>query len=278
MSRLGTSALQGSRGCQQTPAALELLSSLGVQGVEVAPTRLPCPPAEYRNQVADAGLAVSSLQAILHKRPDLQLFGDMLLLRDHFARMAEVAHALGAGVMVFGAPANRRRGNLPLGVAWDRAVAKLRSLADAAHGVVIGLEPVPEIYGGDFLTHWFEVWKMVREVDRPGLRVHLDTACVDLAGDSIGTAIRDSADVLAHYHASQPDLGDFKAPLSAHWEAAEALEEVRYQGWMAIEMRQQPDWRRAIARAVSVLSRAASTARTLPPPSSPTGSSQPTSC
>ena len=92
---------------------------------------------------------------------------------------------------------------------------------------------------------------MVRAVNHPNLRVHLDTGCVTLAGDSIKEAAHDTNPV--HFHASQPDLGDFSVPLSAHWDAAEALKATDYQGWVSIEMREQPDWKGAIRRAVAVL-------------------------
>lgn len=233
--------------------ALALLVKLGVQGVEVAPTRLPCSPAEYRNRVTDAGLTIPAMQAILYGKPDLQLFGDLAPMHTHFTGLVEIAHALGASVMVFGAPANRKRGTLPPDAAWGIGRDRLRALADWCGDITIAIEPIP---GAEFLMRWFEVWYMVREVDHPNLRVHLDTACVAIAGDDIAAAIRDTADVLAHYHASQPGLGDFSQPLSAHFQATAALQAIQYKGWMSIEMRQQPDWRQAIRQAVQVLRRA----------------------
>jgi D-psicose/D-tagatose/L-ribulose 3-epimerase len=231
--------------------ALGILAGLDVQGVEVAPARMRCPPAEYRNRVADAGLDVCALQGIMFGRPELQLFGEMWPLKDHFERMGDIAREIGAGVMVFGAPSNRRRRDISLDDAWIRAAGVFGILADATQGVIIGLEPIPRSYGCDFLTDWFSVWAMVRAVNHPNLRVHLDTACVTLAGGSVGEAVRDSKPV--HFHASQPAMEAFGTPLPEHQEAATALHAINYQGWVTIEMLEQTDWREAIRCAVGVV-------------------------
>ena len=46
---------------------------------------------------------------------------------------------------------------------------------------------------------------------------------------------------LAHFHAAQPELASFAEPASNHADAAAALTAAGYDGWIAIEMREQPD-------------------------------------
>ncbi len=234
----------------QDAAAFARLAALGVAGVEVAPTRLaPWEALEagmlaaWRARLADAGLAVSSLQAILFGRAEPQLLGDataFAALAAHVARVSDIAAALGAGVMVFGSPRNRLRGTLAEDAAWALAQERLHHLAALAAnaGVVLGIEPVPPIYGADFLTGWREVLRMVQQVDHPGVRVHLDTGCVALNGDAIAEAVAASAGWLAHFHAAQPQLGGFDPPAANHAEAAAALHAAGYAGWLAIEMRE----------------------------------------
>jgi sugar phosphate isomerase/epimerase len=237
----------------QELAAFALLQRLGVQGIEVAPTRLAAWDAlpegaltSYRERVRSAGLAVSSLQAILFGLPDLQLLGEgkaFTGLLDHMRRVADIAAALGAGPLVFGSPRNRLTMGMPAGEAWNRARDRLRELGEiVAHAdAVIGIEPVPAIYGGEFLASWHDVLQMVQDVDHPAVQVHLDTGCVTLGGDAIGEAIRTSSRWLAHFHAAEPQLAAFTNPAPAHTEAAEALKEVGYSRWMSIEMREQSD-------------------------------------
>jgi sugar phosphate isomerase/epimerase len=236
----------------QEAAAFVLLAQLGVQGVEVAPTRLAPWDAlperlltDYRARLEAQGLVASSLQAILFGRTDLQLLGEGAAfngLLDHMRHVAAIAATLGAGVLVFGSPRNRLVGAISPDTAWPLARDRFRQLGEItwAAGVVIGIEPVPAVYGGDFLTGWRDVLKMVQDVNHPGVRVHLDTGCVALGGDAIGEAIREASAWLAHFHAAQPQLADFAAPAPNHAEAADALKAVNYGRWLSIEMREPP--------------------------------------
>lgn len=236
---------------EQEDAAFKRLAALGVTGVEVAPTRLaPWPDltearlTDYRHRIEASGLSVSSLQAILFGRGDVHLLGDAAAferLCGHLRQVAAIASTLGAGVLVFGSPRNRLRGEMAADEAWNLARRRFAVLGEicAASGVVLGIEPVPAFYGGDFLTSWTDVLRMVREVKNPGVRVHLDTGCVHLGGDDIAEAIAASEPVLAHFHAAQPDLGDFTDPLANHTKASQALRDAGYDRWIAIEMREQ---------------------------------------
>jgi sugar phosphate isomerase/epimerase len=237
----------------QDDAAFRLLTSLGVQGVEVAPTKLApwnaltaTQLSEFRSRLAAAGLVVSSLQAILYGLDQPQLLGDerqFLLMRDHVKKVADIGAQLGGQALVFGSPRNRVRGAGADRDIWRIARDRLRILAEtaAAGGTIIGIEPVPAAYGGDFLGSWRDVLKMVQDVDHAGVRVHLDTACVMLGGDSIGEAVTATKDWLAHFHAAEPQLAPFDAPVSDHRAAAAALKAAHYDKWISIEMREQPD-------------------------------------
>lgn len=237
----------------ENAAALALLAAHGAAGVEVAPTKLagwdeltPAMLRDYRQQIEDAGLVVSSLQAIYFARPDCHLLreaADFERMLEHTSHVAEIGAALGAGVAVFGAPGNRARGDLSAGAARELAEGRLARLAEAAHGggLALCVEPVPPVYGGDFLVSAAEVEAMVRRVGHPNLRLHLDTGCVMLGGDDIAAAVRSGAPVLCHFHAAEPQLGSFAKPQSDHAGAAAALAAVGYDHWVSIEMRRQPE-------------------------------------
>ncbi len=236
--------------------------------MEVAPTRI-APWAEldavrlaaHRDELAAMGLAIPSLQALLFGAEGVALLGDadsFARLVAHLRRVARVGAALGAKVGVFGSPRQRGRGAMPADDAFDLGVERLRSAAEAAWeegGLALALEPVPAAYGGDFLPGWRDCLAMVRAVDHPGLRLHLDTGCVALGGDSIAEAVRAGADVLAHFHAAEPKLAAFADPLPSHGEAALALRAARYGGWVAIEMLQAAQPEAAAERAVGFVRR-----------------------
>lgn len=230
-----------------------LLAKAGVHGIEVAPTRFG-PWREltsdilhaYRDRIGAAGLSVPSLQAILFGAEGVALLEDTAAfdrLAVQISRVAEIGQALGAGIAVFGAPRQRRRGDMLPEAAFALGVERFGRLAGIAHagGLVLGLEPVPDTYGGDFLTSWQDVQAMVRAVDHPGLGVHLDTSCVMLGGGSIAEAVQAVAPAIAHFHIAEPRLGPFATPVAEHAAAASALTLAGYQGWLSIEMLEQPE-------------------------------------
>jgi D-psicose/D-tagatose/L-ribulose 3-epimerase len=45
------------------------------------------------------------------------------------------------------------------------------------------------------------------------------------------------ADILAHVHVSEPDLGPFSSPRTDHLAVGDALRAVAYNGWCSVEMR-----------------------------------------
>jgi sugar phosphate isomerase/epimerase len=231
------------------------LPELGFGSLEVAPTRLWSDPlaqdrdavAAVRAEVEAAGLQIVALQSLLFQRPQLQLFGDTDAregLHDHLLGMARLAAQLGATRLVFGSPGNRRRGELPLHQADEIAVEVFSRLGAAAAdlGVCFCIEANPVDYKCDYLTDAVASTAFVRAVDSPGVRLHLDTACMAMAGDDAAERIRAGADVLAHVHASAPQLGAvLPGGLVDHDAVADALRAVEYDGHVSVEMLQQPE-------------------------------------
>lgn len=229
------------------------LVAAGLSGLELAPTRVaPWPDLtaevarNHARHLADNGLAVSSLQALLYGTEGMALLKDAAAfdaMKAHMGRVAALCAAFGAKVGVFGAPFQRARGDMTAEAAFDLGRARFAELAAICHdqGMVIGLEPVPAHYRGDFLPGWRDVLAMVEAVDHPGLGVHLDTACVTLGGDDIAEAIGACRRRLVHFHAAEPDLKSFQAPCPSHACAARALAEAEAEDglnlpWIAIEM------------------------------------------
>ncbi|TWF57157.1 sugar phosphate isomerase/epimerase family protein [Neorhizobium alkalisoli] len=220
----------------------------GVRGVEVAPTRLgdwssltEFRLGDFRSMLADQGLCIPSLQAILFNVADAHLLkeeGQFQAMVDHIHRVSDIASILGAQVLVFGAPKQRIRGDLAEDAAFQLGVERFTALAKACseHAVTIGLEPVPAVYGGDFLPTWQDVQAMVEAVASDHLAVHLDTGCVALGGGDIGQAIAATRGNLRHFHIAEPNLGNFTSPSESHAVAAEELYRTAYNGWLAIEI------------------------------------------
>lgn len=236
----------------------------GVHGIEVAPTKfwpdwegmsVAAATAE-RQRLADSGFAVPALQAILFGRPDLQVFGDeasVSALVAHIADVATVAAAFEARTLVFGSPRNRDPGELKPDAAIDRAVAVFRRIGAvcADHGVVLGLEANPPAYACTFMTRWSEAAAVVRLVDHPGVRLHLDIACTEMAGDQAADGMREAADIISHLHITEPQLGDLSDPQMNHFAFGAAIAASGYADWASIEMRRADDPVAAVTQAVA---------------------------
>ncbi len=245
-------------------AVLAALREGGVHGVEVAPTKfwpdwqgmsVAAAKAEAQ-RLADAGFAVPALQAILFGRPDLQVFGDeasVAALIAHIGKVSAVAAAFGARTLVFGSPRNRDPGALSQEAAIEQAAAVFRRIGAvcADHGVVLGLEANPPAYACTFMTHWSEAAAVVRRVDHPGVRLHLDIACTEMAGDQATDAIGNAVDIISHVHITEPQLGDLWDPKMHHAAFGAAIAASGYDGWASIEMRRADDPVAAVAQAVA---------------------------
>lgn len=232
-------------------AVADMLAAEGVAGVEVAPTKIWPKPAEATDAELDAcratwegrGLPIVSAQSLLFGRPELTLFDDAAMRQrtlDYLASVVRTCARLGAGPLVFGSPKNRRRGPMPATEAFAIAVEFFGRLAAIAErdGAVIALEANPPEYAADFVTRAPEALELVRAVNRPGLRLHLDAACMTLAGDD-PAIIADGRAELCHFHASEPML----APLGTaskvpHAALAGHLRSAGYGGTVSIEMRE----------------------------------------
>ena len=236
----------------ETDEVLDLVRDLGVSGIEIAPSKI-WPGWEgasvqqarsFANRLEDYGLSVPALQAILFGKPDLQVFGDadqQARLLDHIEFVAALAAGFGASVLVFGSPNNRDPGPLSPAEAVEHGATFFKKAGDRckAHNVVLGLEPNPRRYHCRFLTSWRDVIGMTEKVAHECVQIHLDTACIEIEGDRTVDAISLCAGRIAHFHVTEPELGDFSDPTIAHDDIANSLKSSGYARWTSIEMRRQ---------------------------------------
>lgn len=231
----------------------ELMSSLGIAGLEIAPTRIwesplttsPVQRAEYKARWADRGITIVSLQALLFGRADLTLFESTAARTstlDYLRRMIELAADVGASRLVFGSPRNRARGALPQEKADEIAVSFFRTVGELAvqAGCVFCLEPNPPQYDCDWITTVEEGSRFVREVAHDGIGLNADSGGITLAGEDPSAVLSNAASEIAHFHISEPQLAPIGDGGVAHRAFAEALGTTGYSGWTSVEMRPPP--------------------------------------
>lgn len=228
-------------------AIAEVLTSFGIDRVDLAPSKYFTPPATasdaevaaVRRWWADRGFAVAGIQSLLFGTQGLNLFDESReAMLDHLAAICRVGAGLGARALTFGSPRNRDRSGLSDEAADDIAIAFFARLGDhaAAAGVTICLEANPAAYGCNFMTTTDEAAAIVAAVGHPAIRLQLDVGTIAINGEPVEATIARHAALIGHVHASEPQLatlGDGNAP---HAAAAKALEAHRPDLTVTIEM------------------------------------------
>jgi D-psicose/D-tagatose/L-ribulose 3-epimerase len=246
---------------------VHLLAEHGVLGLEIAPSRIwaepdkvtPAAANAFKDLISTFGLSVVAFQAILFGRPELTIFDAQFREKTlhYLKRQCDLAADLGAKALIFGSPKNRLKGNLPLETAFQLAQDFFAELGQhcTQRGVHVCLEPNPPAYGADFLNTVEETSKLVTAVDSMGIRLHFDTGGMYLAGEDAATMIRQYAPLAVHFHASEPHLQSFAAPMAEHAPSAEALRQVGFNGYVSIEMRAMADGLNSVSQAIDFISR-----------------------
>lgn len=233
-----------------SPSVLRLLCEHGVQGIEIAPTKVwpdwagatPGAARAYRTKLAHMGFTIPALQAVLFGRPEARLFdkqGQAALIK-HLTAVAQLSEALGAGAVVLGAPRQRDRTGLSMDEALDRAIPIFRRLGNIYynHGSCLCIEPNPSQYSCNFIVNAVEGAALVRAVASPGFALNLDAAGMHLEAERLEHVWTVAGPLIRHYHISEPDLGDFVAPQAPHESNFECLFRHRYANWCSVEMRE----------------------------------------
>lgn len=228
----------------------DLLQSSVVEGIEVAPTRIwPAPldasPSEvkaHRGWWEERGLPIIAAQALLFGQPELTVFESGEIRRRTIAYLEgiiEVCADLGAKVLVFGSPKNRRVGALSSETVEGIAVDFFGRLGEAASraGAALVMEANPPAYGADYITSASAALDLVRKVNHPGFRLHLDSGCMTMSRDPVEEILGGAADVLSHFHISEPHLAPIGEGGVDHEFFGRLLNGSAYDRWVSIEMR-----------------------------------------
>ena len=231
------------------PGILKILKKHGVTGIEVAPTKVwqdwegasYKSAREYKEIMQDQGFKLPAMQAILFGQPMLQVFDTSSHddFFEHIKLVADLANGFGSNVLVFGAPKNRKRGQMPYSEALDVATEFFYKVGQICigHECCIGLEHNPVEYGCDFVTNVLDAKKLVQAVNNDGFKLHVDSAGLHMCGGDIADMINRAHDFV-HYHISEPMLEPIFGGEVEHAEGIAALKSIEYKNWVSIEMKQ----------------------------------------
>lgn len=230
------------------PNILKLLTDNHISGIEVAPTKL-WPnwerasykgAKEYRTIMKEQGFELPAMQAILFGKPELQLFDKTSHTKflEHLKFVSELANGFGSQILVFGAPKNRRRGQITHSEAMNLAAEFFRKAAEICemNDCCIGLEHNPVEYGCDFVTNVMDAKELVGLVNNKGFKLHVDSAGLHMCGGNISDMINQAGE-FAHYHISEPMLEPIFGGVVAHKKCIDTLNKLHYRKWISIEMK-----------------------------------------
>lgn len=229
----------------------ELLKELGVKYVEVAPTKLWGEPVEasgdevqkYVEWWKKYDIEIVAFQSMLFAHPDYKIFEseeNREITKTYLQDFTGLAGKMGAQRMVFGSPKNRQKGELSGDEAQSIAIKFFREIAETAqqNNTVFCVEPNAPQYNCDFVTTAQEGIELVKMVDHPGFGLHLDIACMTLAGDDVTKSIKAGAHYIKHFHISAPMLEQVEDRDDVDYRgSAQALKDIGYEGCISIEMR-----------------------------------------
>ncbi len=226
------------------------IAELGYGGLEVAPFTLApritdvtaARRTELRRLAEAAGVRIIGLHWLLAKTEGFHLTSADASVRrrtgEYLAELACATTDLGGNILVLGSPAQRM---VPPGAtrrqAEDNALDAIRHCLPALEqtGALLCLEPLAPAET-DFLNTAAEAVGLIRRLDHPNVRLHLDVKAMAAEADSAPDVIRANAAYTAHFHANDPNKRgpgfgdtDFKPIFRA-------LKETGYSGWVSVEV------------------------------------------
>jgi sugar phosphate isomerase/epimerase len=212
--------------------------TLAKYATEVAPARR----AELRRIASDAGLEIVGLHWLLAQTEGFYLTtpnpGIRAATAEYLCELVRLCADLGGHIMVLGSPKQR---NLLPGVSHEEgmrlAADTLRRVTPELerHGVTLALEPLgPE--EGDFLRTADLGVELMRMVDSPNCRLHLDVKAMSTEAVPIVEILRKHRDNVAHFHANDPNRRGPGMGEVDFLPIFKTLQEIGYAGWVSVEV------------------------------------------
>lgn len=244
---------------------------LGYQGIEVAPFTLApsvmeitdAKRRETRQVIEDQGLETVGLHWLFAGPSGLHMTtadqATWQRTRDYLAALLDLCSDLGGKVLVLGSPKQRNvLENQTKQGAWKQAADLLASVVDRAGELelTICFEPLSPVET-NFINTVAEGMELVREVNHPSLKIHLDVKAMCSEGRPVPEIIRSVAvEDVGHFHVNDPNLygpgmGDVDyAPI------AEAVRDLQYDKWLSVEpFKYDPDPETVARRSIDYLRR-----------------------
>jgi sugar phosphate isomerase/epimerase len=230
--------------------ACAFAAECGYTGIEIAPFTLaaragdvsPGQRQEVRRHVKAAGLEVVGLHWLLAKTEGLHLTSPDAAVRqrtaDYLVDLTMLCGDLGGKVMVLGSPVQR---NLAEGVTRAQGMTYAAEVLSQvlpvleSNRVVLAVEPLgPQ--ETNFLLTAADAAELIDRTASPQIRLHLDCKAMSSEVMPIVELICQNRDLLAHFHANDPNRQGPGFGSLDFVPILQALREIRYAGWISVEV------------------------------------------
>ena len=118
-----------------------------------------------------------------------------------------------------------------------RSIERMTHLADMAadHGIMLGMESLNR-FEGYMINECYECVNYVRAVDKPNVKVMLDTFHMNIEEDSMIDAIHLAGSLLGHFHVGEANRRPPRPGGRIDWVSiGQALKDIDYQGDIVME-------------------------------------------
>ena len=118
-----------------------------------------------------------------------------------------------------------------------RSVERMKRLADMAadHGITLNMESLNR-FEGYLINECYECVDYVKAVDKPNVKVMLDTFHMNIEEDSIPDAIHLAGGLLGHFHVGEANRRPPRPGTRMDWAAiGQALKDIHYQDDVVME-------------------------------------------
>jgi sugar phosphate isomerase/epimerase len=242
---------------------------LGYNGIEIAPFTLSTSAedisSELRKQtrqiIVDHGLDTVGLHWLFAGPKGLHITTSDKKIRgrtkDYLSCLLDLCSDLGGRVLVLGSPKQR---SLAVGQTAEdgtaRAVELLASVLDKAGelGLTICLEPLSPVET-NFINTVAEGMEIVRQVNHPSLKIHLDVKAMYSEPTPVPDIIRSvKADDIGHFHVNDPNLYGPGMGDVDYGPIAEAIRDIGWDKWLSVEVfKYDPDPETIARRSIDYL-------------------------
>ena len=222
----------------------------GYTGVEIAPFTIAPDVreitagqrAEVLKAAGAAGLEIIGLHWLLAKTEGLHVTSPDSAVRrrtaEYLKELARFCADLGGRLMVFGSPQQR---NLTAGVDAKQGMEHAEEVLSwvlpvlEQNEVTLAVEPLgPE--ETNFLVTTAEAVGLVERIGSPHVRLHLDCKAMATESIPIPDLIRTVRQLLAHFHANDPNRQGPGFGTLDFRPIFQALGEIDYGGWVSVEV------------------------------------------